>query len=110
MQVSVEERKLLSQLAGVPEIVPETDLLGWALAIVSSRAFRVHGETHPGSLLPLIDLCNHSFDANCEVRLASRTSGDVQLISSCEILVGVTERRTDHLNAFLLVDRKEMLC
>ena len=90
MQVSVEERQLLSQLAGVPDIVPEVDLLGWALAIVSSRAFRVHGETRPGSLLPLIDLCNHSFDANCEVQLAPGPSGDVHLVSSSEILVRVT--------------------
>lgn len=45
--------------------------LGWAMSAVSSRAFRLHGETTQGGsgadvpmLLPLIDMCNHSFNPN----------------------------------------------
>lgn len=40
---------------------------GWALSVTSSRAFRVRGPGHPAALLPLIDMCNHSFAPNCEV-------------------------------------------
>jgi hypothetical protein len=40
---------------------------GWALAVVSSRAFRVAGPQAPAALLPLIDMANHSFTPNCEV-------------------------------------------
>lgn len=40
---------------------------GWALAVVTSRAFRVAGPTAPAALLPLIDMANHSFQPNCEV-------------------------------------------
>jgi histone-lysine N-methyltransferase SETD3 len=40
---------------------------GWALAAVTSRAFRVAGPAAPAALLPLIDMANHSFEPNCEV-------------------------------------------
>ena len=35
--------------------------LGWGFAVVSSRAFRLRGPSKPPSLLPLLDMCNHSF-------------------------------------------------
>jgi hypothetical protein len=36
--------------------------LAWAMAAVSSRAFHVHKSSGGGSsLLPLVDMCNHSF-------------------------------------------------
>ncbi|OUZ99390.1 SET domain [Macleaya cordata] len=45
--------------------------LGWAMSAVSSRAFRLHGERLPDGthgyvpmMLPLIDMCNHSFHPN----------------------------------------------
>ncbi|XP_038977085.1 actin-histidine N-methyltransferase-like [Phoenix dactylifera] len=48
--------------------------LGWALSAVSSRAFRLHGEILPNGknadipmLLPLIDMCNHSFQPNARI-------------------------------------------
>jgi histone-lysine N-methyltransferase SETD3 len=41
--------------------------LGWAMAAVTSRAFRVGGLDKPAALLPLVDLCNHDFDPNAEV-------------------------------------------
>lgn len=49
-------------LAAIPRLAP-----GWALAVVSSRAFRVAGPQSPAALLPLIDMANHSFEPNCEV-------------------------------------------
>lgn len=39
--------------------------LGWAMSASSSRAFRLHGEIP--MLLPLIDMCNHSFDPNARI-------------------------------------------
>ncbi|KAL4196849.1 hypothetical protein AMTRI_Chr04g248310 [Amborella trichopoda] len=48
--------------------------LGWAMSAVSSRAFRLHGEeltdgVHEDMpmLLPLIDMCNHSFHPNARI-------------------------------------------
>jgi len=36
--------------------------LAWSMAAVSSRAFHVHTSSGGGSsLLPLVDMCNHSF-------------------------------------------------
>jgi len=39
--------------------------LGWAMSAASSRAFRLHGEIP--MLLPLIDMCNHSFNPNARI-------------------------------------------
>lgn len=51
-----------------------TSSLGWAMSSVSSRAFRLHGEVlHSNKkkdtpmLLPLIDMCNHSFTPNARI-------------------------------------------
>lgn len=52
---------------------------GWALAVVTSRAFRVAGPSQPASMLPLIDMCNHSFAPNCKIQTTG--SGDVQLVA-----------------------------
>ncbi|KAK9115129.1 hypothetical protein Syun_021926 [Stephania yunnanensis] len=48
--------------------------LGWAMSAVSSRAFRLHGNKLPDGtktyipmMLPLIDICNHSFHQNAEI-------------------------------------------
>lgn len=48
--------------------------LGWAMSAVSSRAFRLYGNkrpdgTHPDvpMMLPLIDMCNHSFNPNGKI-------------------------------------------
>ncbi|KAE8076360.1 hypothetical protein FH972_015016 [Carpinus fangiana] len=52
----------------------EASSLGWAMSAVSSRAFRLHGKKLPyGShsdvpmILPLIDMCNHSFNPNSRI-------------------------------------------
>lgn len=40
---------------------------------VSSRAFRLRGPNKPASMLPLIDVANHSFDHNVKARTAAYT-------------------------------------
>ncbi|KAL3751181.1 hypothetical protein ACJRO7_012062 [Eucalyptus globulus] len=48
--------------------------LGWAMSAVSSRAFRLYGKkfvtgaySDVPMMLPLIDMCNHSFDPNARI-------------------------------------------
>ncbi|XVE91951.1 hypothetical protein REPUB_Repub01dG0055500 [Reevesia pubescens] len=48
--------------------------LGWAMSAVSSRAFRLYGKKLPDGtngdipmMLPLIDMCNHSFNPNARI-------------------------------------------
>ncbi|XP_059446299.1 uncharacterized protein LOC132177845 [Corylus avellana] len=52
----------------------EASSLGWAMSAVSSRAFRLHGKKLPDGthsdvpmMLPLIDMCNHSFNPNSRI-------------------------------------------
>ncbi|KAJ4973913.1 hypothetical protein NE237_007087 [Protea cynaroides] len=52
----------------------DANSLGWAMSAVSSRAFRLHGERLPDGthanvpmMLPLIDMCNHSFYPNAQI-------------------------------------------
>ncbi|KAG5532075.1 hypothetical protein RHGRI_026627 [Rhododendron griersonianum] len=52
----------------------DTSSLGWAMSAVSSRAFRLYGKELPDGtrinipmMLPLIDMCNHSFSPNAEI-------------------------------------------
>ncbi|MCL7042690.1 hypothetical protein MKW94_007371 [Papaver nudicaule] len=52
----------------------DASALGWAMSAVSSRAFRLHGAKLPGGahslipmMLPLIDMCNHSFHPNAKI-------------------------------------------
>ncbi|KAK7358238.1 hypothetical protein VNO77_00164 [Canavalia gladiata] len=55
--------------------------LGWAMSAVSSRAFRLYGDKHPNGtridipmMLPLIDMCNHSFSPNARIVQEQDTS------------------------------------
>lgn len=49
--------------------------LGWTMSAVSTRAFRLHGDRkvrggssdHVPMMLPLIDMCNHSFSPNVKI-------------------------------------------
>lgn len=46
---------------------------GWALAAVTSRAFRVGGLSQPAACLPLIDMANHAGTPNAAVRPVGST-------------------------------------
>ncbi|KAK3035599.1 hypothetical protein RJ639_033191 [Escallonia herrerae] len=61
--------------------------LGWAMSAVSSRAFRVYGEklqhgscTNVPMMLPLIDMCNHSFHPNAEIVQEQRMQSSKMLV------------------------------
>ena len=45
-------------------------LPGWGMAVASSRAFKV-GKAKQPCMLPLIDLCNHSFTPNCRMETSA---------------------------------------
>ncbi|XP_050235025.1 uncharacterized protein LOC126683220 isoform X2 [Mercurialis annua] len=52
----------------------DASALGWAMSAVSSRAFRLYGKKLPDGthndipmMLPLIDMCNHSFNPNARI-------------------------------------------
>ncbi|PNH06028.1 hypothetical protein TSOC_007634 [Tetrabaena socialis] len=63
----------------------DLNAFGWAMACVSSRAFRTRGPSHPAAMLPLIDMANHSFDPNVEVL---PTEGGVGLFARRKIEAG----------------------
>ena len=52
------------------------------MGVASSRAFKIGAAKQP-TMLPLIDLCNHSFTPNC--RLETSADGTVRLIASSDI-------------------------
>ncbi|WIA31032.1 hypothetical protein OEZ86_001070 [Tetradesmus obliquus] len=81
---------VLSKLPGTAAdpfdgVTVDTNSLGWALAVVTSRAFRVAGPAAPAALLPLIDMANHSFEPNCEV---VPVPGGVAMVAKKQIAVG----------------------
>ena len=45
----------------------DANALAWSFSVVSSRAFRVHGEGRAPSCLPLIDMANHDFAPTAKV-------------------------------------------
>jgi hypothetical protein len=72
-------KNTLSKLPGTPldpfkGVLVDINALGWAMACVSSRAFRTKGPDQPASCLPLIDMANHSFTPNVHV-LPTRAGG-----------------------------------
>ncbi|KAL7149527.1 hypothetical protein ABFS83_05G046900 [Erythranthe nasuta] len=91
----------------------DASALGWAMSAVSSRAFRLHGKKRPGRthidtpmMLPLIDMCNHSFAPNAEIVQENNENVLVKVIAGAEI------KRDDQLelnygrlnNDFFLMD------
>ena len=56
--------------------------VGWGMAVASSRAFKLGPAKQP-TMLPLIDLCNHSLSPNC--KLETSADGTVRLIASDNI-------------------------
>lgn len=60
--------------------------LGWAMSAVSSRAFRLYGKKLPDGthsdipmMLPLIDMCNHSFNPNARI-LQEQDAGNPNML------------------------------
>lgn len=64
----------------------DANALGWALAAVTSRAFRVRGPEYPAAMLPLIDMCNHSFEPNAKIQGTS--SGTLAMVTTREVAAG----------------------
>jgi hypothetical protein len=59
---------------------------GWALAATTSRAFAVDGVGKPRAMLPVIDMCNHSFSPNCDI--SKEADGTIKLVAECDIASG----------------------
>ncbi|CAL5055741.1 unnamed protein product [Urochloa decumbens] len=81
--------------------------LGWAMSASSSRAFRLHGEIP--MLLPLIDMCNHSFNPNARiVQEGNVNSSDmsVKVVAETKIVqnAAITLNYGCHPNDFFLLD------
>ncbi|KMZ74099.1 Histone-lysine N-methyltransferase setd3 [Zostera marina] len=73
----------------------DSSSLGWAMSAVSSRAFRLHNLNAQDSvganvpmLLPVIDMCNHSFHSNARI-IQEQNSGNkkmlVQVIADTQV-------------------------
>ncbi len=81
-------KQVLGQLPGTAEdpfggVLVDINALGWALACVSSRAFRTRGPNHPAAMLPLVDMANHTFSPNAEV--LPLEGGAVGLFAKCKV-------------------------
>lgn len=72
--------------------------LGWTMSAVSTRAFRLHGDKKLQGgrsvavpmMLPLIDMCNHSFKPNARIIQEENGSNSNTLVKVCVfILVGL---------------------
>lgn len=68
--------------------------LGWAMSAVSSRAFRLYGEKDPNGIridvpmmLPLIDMCNHSFNPNARIVQEQDTSNSRMQVKACFLIL-----------------------
>ncbi|KAL8520856.1 hypothetical protein ACS0TY_011418 [Phlomoides rotata] len=79
----------------------DASALGWAMSAVSSRAFRLHGSKRPEGahvdvpmLLPLIDMCNHSFMPNAEIVQEKEASNDSMLV---KVIAGEQIKQDDPL-------------
>lgn len=63
------------------------------MSAVSSRAFRLYGNKRPDGthvdapmLLPLIDMCNHSFMPNAEIVQEKEANNENMLVKVCSVL------------------------
>lgn len=75
--------------------------LGWAMSAVSSRAFRLYGNKHPDGthadvpmMLPLIDMCNHSFNPNAEIVQEQEATNGRTLV---KVIAGTQIKQDDPL-------------
>ncbi|XP_071690895.1 uncharacterized protein [Rutidosis leptorrhynchoides] len=95
----IEDVKLQDHPFGGRQV--DASSLGWAMSAVSSRAFRLHGKNLQNGnrsdvpmMLPLIDMCNHSFNPNAEI-VQEQGSGDPKMI--VKVVAGTTIKERDHL-------------
>ncbi|XP_055819088.1 uncharacterized protein LOC129887881 [Solanum dulcamara] len=79
----------------------DSSALGWAMSAVSSRAFRLYGGKRPDGtrsnvpmMLPLIDMCNHSFDPNAEIVQEEENSNRNMLV---KVVAGREIKQNDPL-------------
>ncbi len=56
------------------------------MGCVTSRAFRVAGPSKPASMLPLVDMCNHDFAPNAQLRAGPGNS--VSLVALRRLAAG----------------------
>lgn len=68
--------------------------LGWAMSAVSSRAFCLHGNKHPDGInsdipmmLPLIDMCNHSFSPNARIVQEQDADNTKMQVKACFLIL-----------------------
>lgn len=94
----------------------DSSSLGWAMSAVSSRAFRLYGKELPGGthinvpmMLPLIDMCNHSFSPNAKI-VQERNTGNPEML--IKVVAGTQIKQDEPLvlnygclnNDFFLLD------
>ncbi|XP_076884718.1 uncharacterized protein LOC143533986 [Bidens hawaiensis] len=95
----VDDVKLQNHPFGGRDV--DASSLGWAMSAVSSRAFRLHGKALQNGnngdvpmMLPLIDMCNHSFNPNAEI-VQEPGSGDPKML--VKVVAGMNIKERDHL-------------
>ncbi|KAI4357552.1 hypothetical protein L6164_001492 [Bauhinia variegata] len=81
---SLENLKLDNHPFGGQEV--DSSSLGWAMSAVSSRAFRLYGNKRTDGtridipmMLPLIDMCNHSFNPNAQI-VQEQDTGNAKML------------------------------
>lgn len=77
-----KNEKLLNEIFNNKEI--DMNVFAWAFAIATSRAFKIK-EKDELSFLPLIDICNHSFNSNCNVDMIGNKFGEIKLITTADV-------------------------
>ncbi|KAI3696310.1 hypothetical protein L1987_79322 [Smallanthus sonchifolius] len=95
----VEDMQLQNHPFGGRDV--DASSLGWAMSAVSSRAFRLHGKALQNGnsgdvpmMLPLIDMCNHSFNPSAEI-VQEQGSGNPKMLVKVVAATDIKER--DHM-------------
>ena len=93
-----------SEAAPFSGAVIDANALGWALAAVSSRAYRTRGPSLPAAMLPLIDICNHSFEPNVAVKPGKDGAVEVRALQPLSAGTPLLQSYGNLSNDFLLMD------
>ncbi|KAL8241802.1 hypothetical protein R6Q59_012104 [Mikania micrantha] len=95
----VEDVKLQNHPFGGQDV--DASSLGWAMSAVSSRAFRLHGKALQNGnhgnvpmMLPLIDMCNHSFNPNAEIVQEQGSGNPTMLV---KVVAGMNIKERSHM-------------